>query len=42
MIINHKKEGLARSTNSGSSFTKLANVTSCSAVGFGQTMTGGS
>lgn len=34
--------GLARSTNSGSSFTKLANVTSCSAVGFGKTMTGGS
>lgn len=34
--------GLVRSTNSGSSFTKLANVTSCSAVGFGKTMTGAS
>ena len=34
--------GLTRSTDSGSTFTKLANVTSCAAVGFGKTMTGAS
>jgi photosystem II stability/assembly factor-like uncharacterized protein len=37
-----KGGGLMRSTNSGSTFTKLTNVTSCSAVGFGKTMTGAS
>jgi photosystem II stability/assembly factor-like uncharacterized protein len=34
--------GLMRSTNSASTFMKLTNVTSCSAVGFGKTMTGAS
>lgn len=34
--------GLARSTNSGASFSKLARVSSCSAVGFGKTMSGAS
>lgn len=34
--------GMARSTNSGASFGKLANVTYCGAVGFGKTMTGAS
>ena len=34
--------GLVRSTNSGGTFTKLANVASCEAVGFGKTMTGAS
>ena len=32
--------GLTRSTDSGASFSKIANVTSCSAVGFGKAMTG--
>ena len=32
--------GLTRSTNSGASFSKIANVTSCSAVGFGKAMNG--
>lgn len=34
--------GLMRSTDSGGSFTPLANVTYCGAVGFGRTMTGAS
>ena len=32
--------GLTRSTNSGTSFTKLTNVTKCSAVGFGKIASG--
>jgi len=32
--------GLARSTNSGSSFTKLSNVTSCAGIGFGKAASG--
>jgi len=32
--------GLTRSTNSGSSFTKLSNVATCSSVGFGKIATG--
>jgi hypothetical protein len=34
--------GLARSTNSGASFSKLSKVTYCAAVGFGKTMSGAS
>jgi hypothetical protein len=34
--------GLARSTNSGTSFTKLASVTDCAAVGFGKAASGAS
>ncbi|MDR7152283.1 hypothetical protein J2W49_004259 [Hydrogenophaga palleronii] len=34
--------GLVRSTNSGASFSRLSNVTSCSAVGFGKTLAGAS
>jgi photosystem II stability/assembly factor-like uncharacterized protein len=34
--------GLTRSTDSGGSFSKIAAVTSCSAVGFGKTMNGAS
>ncbi len=33
-------DGLKRSTNSGTSFTKFANVQECSAVGFGKAATG--
>jgi xyloglucan-specific exo-beta-1,4-glucanase len=32
--------GLARSTNSGSSFSKLSNVTSCAGIGFGKAASG--
>jgi hypothetical protein len=35
-----KDGGLARSTNSGASFTRLSNVTFCSAVGFGKALAG--
>ena len=34
--------GLMRSTNAGSTFTKLSSVSACDAVGFGKTMTGAS
>lgn len=34
--------GLVRSTNSGASFSRLSNVSFCSAVGFGKTLTGAS
>jgi len=37
-----KDGGLVRSTNSGTSFSKLSNVTFCSAVGFGKALSGAS
>lgn len=40
--VGLKGGGLARSTNSGASFSKLAKVTYCAAVGFGKTMSGAS
>jgi len=40
--VGLKGGGLARSTNSGASFSKIAKVTYCAAVGFGKTMSGAS
>jgi hypothetical protein len=40
--VGLKGGGLSRSTNSGASFSKIAKVTYCGAVGFGKTMSGAS